>query len=132
MGIRVSTLSSVLNPHIVFMTVMAEKYSLMICEKITEVMKTICGFRTDDKVDTLIDKFDEMMVEVQSLNLMTARIRYALSSQFVDRLEAGGKINSTEKLRLKDLPEDADGKPKPGEIVEDMKRELKSLKIVEN
>merc|ERR1711905_72615 len=105
---------------------------MTICEKIMEVMKTICGFRTDEKVDVLIDKFDEMMLEVQTLNMMTARLRYALSSQFVDILEAGGKINSTEKLRLKDLLEDADGKPKPGEIVEDMKRELKRLKIVEN
>merc|ERR1712237_61579 len=73
-----------------------------------------------------------MMVEVQNLNLMTARLRYALSSQFVDRLEAGGKINSTERMRLKDLLEDTDGKPKPGETTEDMKRELKRLKIVEN
>ena len=114
------------------LAVMSEKYSMTICEKIMEVMKTICGFRTDEKVDVLIDKFDEMMLEVQTLNMMTARLRYALSKQFLDRLEAGGKINSTEKLRLKDLIEDADGKPKPGEIVEDMKRELKSLKIVEN
>ena len=114
------------------LTVMSEKYSMTICEKITEVMKTICGFRTDDKVDTLIDKFDELLVEVQSLNLMTARFKYALSSQFVDRLEAGGKINSTERLRLKDLLEDSDGKPKPGDTTDDMKRELKRLKIVEN
>ena len=114
------------------LTVMAEKYSMTICEKITEVMKTICVFRTDEKVDNLIDKFDEMLLEVQNLNMMTNRFKYALSSQFVDRLEAGGKINSTESLRLKDLLEDPEGKPKPGDTTEDMKRELKRLKIVEN
>merc|ERR1712105_480060 len=113
------------------LTVMAEKYSMTVCEKIMEVMKKISNFRMDDKVDTLIDNFDEMLVEVQTLDL-ARKFKYALSSQFVDRLEAGGKINTTEKLRLKDLLEDADGKPKPGEIVEDMKRELKRLKIVEN
>ena len=74
------------------LTVMAEKYSMTVCEKITEVMKKISGFRTDGKVDTLIDNFDEMLVEVQTLDL-ARRLNYALSSQFVDRLDAGGKIN---------------------------------------
>ena len=72
-----------------------------------------------------------MLLEVQNTNL-TNRFKYALSSQFVDRLEAGGNINSTERLRLKDLLEDPDGKPKPGDMTEDMKRELKRLKIVKN
>ena len=113
------------------LTVMAEKYSMTVCEKITEVMKKISGFRTDDKVDTLIDNFNEMLVEVQTLDL-ARRLKYALSSQFVDRLEASGKINPTEKLRLKDILEDTEGNPKPGDTTEAMRKELKRLKIVEN
>ena len=59
-------------------------------------------------------------------------MKYALSSQFVDRLEVSGKINPTEKLRLKDILEDTEGNPKAGETTEAIKKELKRLKIVEN
>merc|ERR1711984_37868 len=41
------------------LTVMAEKYSKTTCEKITDTIKKISGFVTDNKVDTLIDNFDE-------------------------------------------------------------------------
>ena len=110
---------------------MAEKYSKTTCEKITDTMKKISGFKTNDKVDTLIDNFDEMLIEVKNLDL-AGRLEYALSAQFVDRLEESGKINSTEKLRLKDILEDADGNPKAGNTTENMKKELKRLKIAEN
>ena len=94
-------------------------------------MKKISGFKTDDKVDNLIDNFDEMLIEVETLNL-AGRLKYALSSQFVDRLEESGKINPTEKLWLKDILEDTDGNPKAGDTTETMKKELKRLKIVGN
>ena len=94
-------------------------------------MKKISGFRTDDKVDVLIDNFDEMIMEVENLRL-ARRLKYALSSQFVDRLEESGKINLNEKLRLKDILEDTEGNPKEGETTETMKKELKRLKIAEN
>ena len=58
-------------------------------------MKKISGFWTDDKVDVLIDRFEEMVTETETLRL-AERLRYALSSQFIDRLEDGGKINSGE------------------------------------
>ena len=50
----------------------------------------------------------------------------------MDRLEENGKINTMEKLRLKDILEDQDGKPKGGDTTEQMKKELKRLKIVDN
>ena len=40
------------------------------------------------------------------------RLKYALSAQFVDRLEESRKINYNEKLRLKDILEDVNGNPK--------------------
>ena len=46
--------------------------------------------------------------------------------------EEGGKINSNEKWRLKDLLEDVDGNPRAGETMENMKKELKRLKVIEN
>ena len=113
------------------LTVMAEKYSKTVCEKITETMKRISGFRTDKKVDVLIDNFEEMVMEAETLRL-ARRLKYALSSQFVDRLEESGKINSNEKLRLKDILEDTEGNPKEGETMGAMKKELKRLKVAEN
>ena len=65
-----------------------------------------------------------MLIEVKNLAL-AGRLEYTLSSQFVDRLEESGKINSTEKLRLKDILKDADGNPKAGNTTENIKKELK-------
>ena len=96
-----------------------------------EAMKKICGFQIDKKVDILLDDFEEMVTEVESVRLAD-RLRYALSSQFIERLEAGGKINSGEKLRLKDILEDVDGNPKVGNTMEEMKKELKKLKVAAN
>ena len=113
------------------MEVLAEKYLKTDCEKIADVMKKISGFRTDGKVDLLIDNFEEMMMEVKNLRLVE-RLEYALSAQFVERLEEGGKINSNKKLRLKDILETRDGNPKEGETMEEMKKELKRLKVIKN
>merc|ERR1712030_54609 len=85
--------------------VLAEKYSKTICEQIKDTMKKICSSKMSEKVDTLIDNFDEMLIEVTNLKL-AERLEYAVSAQFVDRLEENGKINATEKLRLKDILED--------------------------
>ena len=74
------------------MEILTEKYSKTECEKIADIMKKISGFQTDGKVDLLIDNFEEMMMEVKNLRLVE-RLEYALSAQFVERLEEGGKIN---------------------------------------
>ena len=55
-----------------------------------------------------------------------------MSLQFIERLEEGGKINSGERIRLKDLLENVDGNPKARDMVEDMKKEFKRLKVAEN
>ena len=86
---------------------MAEKYAKTTREKIMETMKKISGFQTENKVDVLIDRFEEMVTETETLRI-AERLKYALSSQFIDRLEDGGKINSGERIRLKDILEDVD------------------------
>ena len=96
-----------------------------------ETMKKISGFRIEDNVDVLIDRFEEMVTETETLKL-AERLKYALSLQFIERLEDSGKINSGERIRLKDLLEDVDGNPKAGDTMEDMKKELKRLKVAEN
>merc|ERR1712237_283242 len=109
--------------------VLAEKYSKTICEQIKDTMRKICSSKMSEKVDTLIDNFDEMLIEMTNLRLAEI-LQYAVSAQFVDRLEENGKINATEKLRLKDILEDQNGKPRNGDTTEQMRRELKRLKIV--
>ena len=94
-------------------------------------MRKISGFKMDGTVDKLIDEFEEMIMDVRSLRLVD-RLGYALSAQFVERLEEGGKVNLSKKIRLKDILETREGKPKEGETMEEMKKELKRLKVVEN
>ena len=64
----------------------------------------------------------------KKLNL-TTNINYALCIQFIDRLKKNNKINSGEKLRLKDTIENENGEPKDGNIHLNLKRELKCMKI---
>ncbi len=64
---------------------MAAKYAKSLSEKIMDAMKKICGFQTDKKVDILLDDFEEMVTEVESVRLAD-RLRYALSLQFIERL----------------------------------------------
>merc|ERR1712030_294504 len=111
---------------------MAEKFSKTVCERVKETMKKICAFKMSGSVDSLIDNFEEMLLEMSSLEMITPRMEYAVSAQFVDRLAESGKIDSTEKLRLKDILEESDGTPRRGDTTELMKRELKRLKVAEN
>merc|ERR1712105_60797 len=114
------------------LSVMAKKFSKTICEQIKDTMKKICTFKMSGNVDSLIDNFEEMLLEMSSLDMSTPRMEYAVSAQFVDRLAESGKINATEKLWLKDILEESDGKPKRGDTTDLMKRELKRLKVAEN
>ena len=66
--------------------VMNEKFLKMKGEKILELMKKISDFWTDGNVETLIDRFKEMIMETENMNL-AENLKYALSVQFVDRLE---------------------------------------------
>ena len=90
---------------------MAEKYMKTTREKIMEMMRKISGFQMADKVDVLIDRFKEVVTDMETLRL-AERLKYALSLQFIERLEASSKINSGERVRLKDLLEDVDGNPR--------------------
>ena len=58
-------------------------------------------------------------MDVRSLRVME-RLEYALSAQFMERLEEGGKVNLSEKIRLKDILEMREGKPRDGDIMEEM------------
>ena len=76
-----------------------------------------------------MDRFKDMVTEVDKIEL-AANLKYALSLQFVDRLEKSGKINTGEKLRLKDAMEDENGEPRAGDVTENMKKELRKIKVI--
>ena len=72
-----------------------------------------------------------LVTEVDRIELV-ANLKYALPLQFVDRLEKSGKINTGEKLRLKDAMEDENGEPREGDVTENMKKELRKIKVIDN
>ena len=51
----------------------------------SEIMREISGFNMNESMEKLIDRFEEMMLEVRSLRL-AERLEYALGAQFVERL----------------------------------------------
>ena len=89
------------------------------------------GFRTNDKIYVKIDKFEEMVIEIENVRL-AENIEYAVSLQFLERLEKCEDINAVEKMKLKDVIEDVNGEPKVGDTLEMLKKELRRMKVVEN
>ena len=110
------------------MEILSEKYYITTGEKILLLMKKISEFKIDDDIETLIDKFEDIITEAEKVDL-AKNLNYALSIQFVDRLEKGNKIDSGEKLRLKDVIENSNGKPKLGNTPQFLKKELKRMKV---
>ena len=48
---------------------MTEKYSRATGEKILDLMRVMCGFKTDYKIETLMDNFEEMVTEIRRVDL---------------------------------------------------------------
>ena len=67
---------------------MIDKYSKTTSEKTSDMMKKISGdgFKSDDKIDVMIDKFEEMVIETENIKL-AENLRYAMSLKFLERLE---------------------------------------------
>ena len=69
-----------------------------------------------------------MITETAKIKLAN-NLDYALSLQFIDKLEKNNKINSEEKLCLKEAIEDNIGKLQHGDIPKHLKKEIKSIQI---
>ena len=89
------------------------------------------GFKSDENVDKMIDRFGDMIIEMKKIKL-AENLDYAMGLQFLERLEKSGKVNAVEKKILRDILEDVDGNPKEGEMLELMKKELRKMKVAEN
>ena len=77
--------------------VLSDKYSMTTAEKILGLMKKISDFKAEEDVETLLDRFEEIITETDKVDLAT-NLHYALSIQFMERLEKSNKINTGEKL----------------------------------
>ena len=64
--------------------VLSEKYAKNLGERTQDTMRMISGsnFKTEDKIEMKIDKFEEMVTEVDRIGLVN-HFRYALSLQFL-------------------------------------------------
>ena len=70
---------------------MSEKFERNTGEKTLEVMKKISGegFKTDESVDKMLDRFEQMMAEIEKVRL-AQNLKYAMGLQFLERLEKSG------------------------------------------
>ena len=112
---------------------MTEKFTKTTSEKTLDMMKKISesGFKSEDKIDVMIDRFEEMITETENIRL-AENLRYVMSLQFLERLENCGQINAVDRIKLKDMMEDVNGNPQDGDTLELMKKELRKMKVVEN
>ena len=113
--------------------VLSDKYAKTLGERTQDMMRMISGsnFKSEEKIEMKIDKFEEMVTKVDRIGLVN-NFRYAMSLQFLERLEKCGDINAVERMKLKDVIEDVDGNPKEGNTFEMMKKVLKKMKVDEN
>merc|ERR1712002_653612 len=111
--------------------IMSEKFERTMSEKCLNLMVEIVNFKTEGGIENTTDRFGKMMAEVKKLYLAT-NLNFALTLQFMDRLEKNGKLSSDEKMRLKDEIETKEGTPKYIDSDERVQKELRRMKIVNN
>merc|ERR1712120_33444 len=111
--------------------VMAEKYERTESERCLGLMKQIVDFKVDGEIESIKDRFERMMTEANKVDL-AANLEYALTLQFMDRLEKEGKISSDERMRLKDEIETKEGKSKVRNSAERVQKELRKMKLINN
>ena len=93
--------------------IMSEKFDRNMGEKTLEMMRKISGegFKSDESVDKMMDRFRDMIVEMKRIKLAN-NLEYAMGLQFLERLEKSGKVNAVERKISRDIMEDADGNPR--------------------
>ena len=100
-------------------------------EKCLSLMAEMVNFKTEGGLENTTYRFGKMRAEVKKLDLAT-NLNFAMTLQFMERLEKNGKISSDERMRLKDEIETKEGRPKVADSAEIVQRELKRMKIVNN
>ena len=73
-------------------------------------MNETAYFKMNGNIQNLMDKYDRRINDVKKIDLAN-NLMYALTVQFVDRMEKNERINREEKQRLKDEIETKEGSP---------------------
>ena len=76
------------------------------------------GFKSDEKLDMMIDRFEEMITETDKIRL-AENLKYAMGLQILERLKNCSRINTVERMRLKDVIEDVNGNPNAGNTIDE-------------
>ena len=99
-----------------------EKFDRNLCEKTNGMMRKISreGFKSDENVDRMIDRFGDIILEMKKIKLAET-LYHVMGLQFLEKLEKSGKVNAVEKKISRDILEDVDGNPKEGDMLGLMK-----------
>merc|ERR1711867_33816 len=110
---------------------MAKKYERTESERCLGLMKEIVNFKVEGGIESITDRFERMMTETNKVDLAT-NLDFALTLQFVDRLEKEGNISSDERMRLLDEIETKEGKSGVTNSAEIVEKELRRMKVINN
>ena len=78
--------------------VMTKKFDKNLSEKTSDMMRKISGegFKSDENVDRMIDRFGDIILEMKKIKL-AENLYHVMGLQFLEKLEKSGKVNAVGK-----------------------------------
>ena len=77
---------------------MTKKFDKNLSEKTSDMMRKISGegFKSDENVDRMIDRFGDTILEMKKIKLAET-LYHVMGLQFLEKLEKSGKVNAVGK-----------------------------------
>ena len=77
---------------------MTKKFDKNLSEKTSDMMRKISGegFKSDEDVDRMIDRFGDIILEMKKIKL-AENLYHVMGLQFLEKLEKSGKVNAVGK-----------------------------------
>ena len=78
--------------------VKTKKFDKNLSEKTSDIMRKISGegFKSDENVDRMIDRFGDIILEMKKIKL-AENLYHVMGLQFLEKLEKSGKVNAVGK-----------------------------------
>ena len=78
--------------------VKTKKFDKNLSEKTSDMMRKISGegFKSDENVDRMIDRFGDIILEMKKIKL-AENLYHVMGLQFLEKLEKSGKVNAVGK-----------------------------------
>ncbi len=82
----------------IILEVMTKKFDKNLSEKTSDMMRKISGegFKSDENVDRMIDRFGDIILEMKKIKL-AENLYHVMGLQFLEKLEKSGKVNAVGK-----------------------------------